>query len=149
MAMMVRDAGGAKAMMALVYTKVKELADQHPDRIYQRRDEVANGARCSYHPDERNPDGCIMGAALRAAGYSLPESMEGGITGVMVRVGYGPEYEGLTYQRQDEVHGWFEGAALGWFSVVQGKQDEGKLTWAECVAAAGPWPGVVSQRLRS
>lgn len=100
-----------------VEAEVRRLAAEHPTRVYDRglgRSE----AGCSYNPDERNPDGCIIGAALRACGVDTSS-----LRGTIDQIGFGI-FGGTTALSDMSLNRWFDG--------VQFAQDIG-ATWGDAV----------------
>lgn len=109
-----------------VVRKVRELAEEAPDFVYTKGpthiDGIWNGG-CKYAPDEQNPKGCIIGAALSALGVDTAgggfDAFEGlGVTALLRRIHLEPsEHQGR------------------WLERVQGHQDSGN-TWGAAVAFA-------------
>lgn len=116
---------------------VQALAAEHPGRVYARRH--GSVASCSYHPDDANPDGCIIGAALRRCGARL-EYQDGykreGSADDVIRWAF--EWEGPGPERLGPEPGALVRLRLQWFRDVQTAQDTG-ATWGDAVAAH-PWP---------
>lgn len=93
---------------------IRAKASESPDFRYSS---LADGV-CHYSPDEDNPEGCIIGAAMRDEGYSLD----------------GSRYEGnsawqavIKRLRLDKGY-----QSIDWMTTVQERQDSGD-TWAEAV----------------
>ena len=98
---------------------VRALAEEQPDFVY-----TVVGNDCKYEPDADNPNGCIVGAAMRNFGKSVD----------------GRAYNG--YAAQDAVR-----KSLGmdlieaptiharWINWVQTRQDTGR-SWSEAVKQA-------------
>ena len=90
----------------------RRLAAEQPDFIYQKV-----GKYCKYEPDDKNPNGCIVGAAMRAIGRSV----DGRLRGAVSVVGHELDIEG--------------DRRLWWLAHAQVAQDAGS-TWAESVRCA-------------
>lgn len=104
---------------------VRELAKANPDFVYSRGEEENTVA--SYAPDKRNPQGCIMGAALRVA-------WDGSVP-VIADIMRAREGEPITYILADlGLVGMAERNDDGaqWFLRVQQSQDDGH-TWADAI----------------
>lgn len=105
--------------------KVREQAQAHPDKVYEKDPDVDSGAVCVYaHSKE---PGCIIGWALYDLGWSLEDLQAldlGEDTGIMdvIRAGGIPGVD----QIDDEA---------GWLRAVQNAQDNGR-TWSEAAALA-------------
>lgn len=105
--------------------KVREQAQAHPDKVYEKDPDVDSGAVCVYaHSKE---PGCIIGWALYDLGWSLDDLRmldEGEDTGIMdvIRAGEIPGIDKI----DDEVE---------WLREVQNYQDR-KDPWGEAVAHA-------------
>jgi hypothetical protein len=102
-------------------TTVRALAAANPDFVYTDPDSEVGG--CSYFPDEMNPQGCIIGAALREHGLisddpSDSEDIDG--TGAFV----------VLHSLLD-----FPEVSDSWFQLVQSNQDQG-ASWSEAVRLA-------------
>lgn len=96
---------------------VRALADEYPNMVYQ-----ADAAGiCSYRPNDSNPMGCIIGAALQWAGVRQADLVEWeGKNADEVILGLGI--------KSGDDH-------LAWLHTVQILQDRGK-TWSQAVASA-------------
>lgn len=111
--------------VADVVAKVRELAAANPTfeyRSHERQVALPASPTCSYLPDEWNPLGCIVGAALRSLG--VPEDVLRSHEGL----GAGPMLSALFGDRVDHV-------VDDWFTVLQQAQDTGH-PWGEAVATA-------------
>jgi hypothetical protein len=97
---------------------VRKLAKANPDFVYTTEDEES---RCFYRPDEKNPKGCIIGAALAAIGLPTGFNHEGLPAESVINDLLAPDV--FSYEQ------------TRWFSDVQVVQDEQK-PWAEAVADA-------------
>lgn len=98
---------------------VRRIAAESPDFTYKQED--SEDPICLYNPSPRNPQGCIIGAALASLGLPVPESMEGEgaytVLPTMLKVAALPKGQST------------------WFDTVQGAQDGGK-SWSAAVEAA-------------
>ena len=109
--------------------KVRGLASANPLFTYQGpkiKEEVGNTMSCSYLPDDLNPQGCIMGAALTEMGATrkMLESIEG--NGVIV-IFDEPQWGEITEELDEDDSRWLQ--------LVQRAQDVG-LRWEVAVTYA-------------
>lgn len=105
---------------------VRKLAAENPDFMYTRQD-ASNPtpdevfAACNYYPTEGNPQGCIIGAAMRSLGHDLDAPAWRCIAA----------YEALGDTFGEAIdHG-----TQAWATAVQANQDAG-MTWSQAVRAA-------------
>lgn len=96
---------------------VRTLAEEHPNRFYDYG-ELNN---CEYFPNEGNPYGCIIGAAVRNE-FGTNELDD-------------PKYSGVPAGTALPSVGSFSSRVLSWADTVQSKQDFGKA-WSEAVSFA-------------
>jgi hypothetical protein len=100
-------------------SKVREIAASNPLFVYTRNDSASSV--CLYRPTDDNPQGCIMGAAMRALGYDkLPE---GWPIDLVLRDFYPDIYDSA-----------LEGE-ISWLNDCQSAQDRG-ICWGEAVTHA-------------
>ncbi len=95
---------------------VRELAAEEPGFIYRFYADDPKLA-CSYFPNEKNPKGCIVGAAIRLVA---------------------PDFDLQPWEGQnagDVVGDFATEEQSNWFNHVQGEQDAGK-PWGEAVRLA-------------
>ena len=108
-----------------VVAAIRQLAGESPDFVYRK-----DGALCSYFPDDYNPQGCIVGAAMRQCGHTIAAHYENAVAENMVarilRLRYTPKNADV----------------LRWITLVQGYQDQG-LCWKFAVALADVEVGAV------
>jgi hypothetical protein len=97
---------------------VRKLAKANPDFVYTTAGDTDS---CLYAPDERNPKGCIIGAALAAIGLPTGFKHEGLPAESVINDLLAPDV--FSYEQ------------TRWFSDVQVAQDEQK-PWAAAVAEA-------------
>lgn len=123
------------ARLDALHDAVLALAAENPERVYRRRHGA--GPSCSYHPDPLNPDGCIIGAALRRIEHPVPARVEGSCSVVIA--------EHLLDDRVNDFVLIDEMTLrLSWFARVQLHQDEGR-TWSDAVEIASTavgWPDI-------
>ena len=111
-----------------VVAAIRQLAGESPDFVY-RKDGVEVGDGCSYFPDDYNPQGCIVGAAMRQCGHTIAAHYESAVAENMVA-----RILRLSFEPNEEI--------LRWITVVQGHQDMG-LCWKFAVALADVEVGAV------
>lgn len=115
-------------LLSNIVTEVRRIAAEYPDFVYTETKMPVGSiwvTRCFYSPNESNPNGCIIGFAMRNLGMSVDEfdtnhdsiSAE---TVIPLRLGLSDSAE-------------FE--ALEWLNTVQRRQDHGK-SWSEAVVSA-------------
>lgn len=113
-----------------IVEKVRAYAEAYPDFVYTpdtRRNIV--GA-CTYAPNEPNPCGCIVGAALVAVGLEYSCEWEGRPALTLID---------WLYMKRDWVPPTVAGGA-GWLDCVQEMQDVGD-SWGVAVRGADArWP---------
>lgn len=110
---------------------IRDLAAESPDFVYTRQevDPDSLSAPCNYWPDEKNPQGCIVGAAMRKIGHSLD----------------GIEFRGVAAFTALEDLALFQPSTGLWVNNVQSWQDKG-LTWSEAVKKADEISWMTSMR---
>ena len=112
--------GGADVNMSMLVADVRAFAKLAPDFKYTHvavRDEDGTmSSTCTYKPDEHNPLGCIVGAALREQG---------------VVPGHDRSIRTL-FNVHTQTHQY---RLVCWLAEVQWEQDHG-ATWRDAVASA-------------
>lgn len=112
--------------------EVRRIAREDPEHIYEPPPETIDeygamrGGDCSYLPDDNNPQGCLIGAALRAVGVTPTEDFEGNAANQVI--------EDILATIEVTIEGRFEDK-VEWFRLVQSAQDEG-TAWGKAVEHA-------------
>jgi hypothetical protein len=105
--------------------EVRRLAAADPTFIYSK--ETPNSL-CHYYPDERNPHGCIIGAAARNL---LPDNnLDGDIYEERTAAAVLTDLLNLPTNPSGDTH-----RALRWLKHAQDSQDTGS-SWSEAVSYA-------------
>lgn len=122
--------GGADVNMSMLVADVRAFAKLAPDFRYTPIVGAGYGgtwsSRCSYAPDEHNPLGCIVGAALREQGVVPGQPRE-------IRT---------LFNEPTHVHQY---RIVQWLAEVQWEQDHGS-TWRDAVAAANKFVPLSSRK---
>ena len=108
--------------LALIRGEVTQIAQEFPDYIYQYTEDG-----CVYRPTSGNPNGCIVGFAMRRLGYEGSDEMIGGANASLPRFFKGE----LTTETYNEC----VVDDLKWIQNVQIDQDVG-APWSEAITRA-------------
>lgn len=123
------------AAVRAVHDAVLAVASEYPDRVYQKGE-----GSCLYTPTPGNPDGCLIGAALRRCGYETEglDNFSGdhpvsnyagnGAVGVLV-LGLAPSEVKAMHPEWVAIS---ERLDLSWFRKVQSRQDDA-ASWGSSV----------------
>ena len=109
--------------------KIRAYAELLPDFVYTLDPKPESwSTSCKYEADERNPLGCIVGAAAREL-WPETNGFDNRMGSVHIRVSEAIN-DNLIEGSEDE-----RDLVLAWAADVQGRQDDGE-SWSEAVGFA-------------